>query len=78
MQHCGIGALFDSHKKFDPKWLGHSGLVEMNQIGRVAAAVHFFSTKREGVGISVSALIFCNTQGQIFVTATLNFRLLEL
>ena len=37
-----------------------SGLVEMNQIGRVAAAVHFFFyEKREGVGNSVSALIFC-------------------
>ena len=54
-----------------------SGLVEMNQIGRVAAAVHFFSTKREGVGNSVSALIFCYTQGQIIVTATSNFRLLN-
>ena len=65
-------------KKFDPKWLGHSGLVEMNQIGRVAAAVHFFLRKeREGVENSVSALIFCYTQGQIVVTATSNFRLLN-
>ena len=54
------GAFWQSQKSLTLNGAQWSGLVEMNQIGRVAAAVHFFFyEKREGVGNSVSALIFC-------------------
>ena len=72
------GAFWQSQKSLTLNGAQWSGLVEMNQIGRVAAAVHFFSTKRErGLEIQ-SVLWFSVTQGQIaVVTATSNFRLLK-